>query len=87
MCWLFSFFGPQPVFTYNSRASLQAIQFGSGVSDLFNPTVTQIDSTTVKLIDGVGAGNTYDGKDTGGKYLAPATARVTLTSGWKETPA
>jgi len=49
-------------FTYNSLAAGTAIQYGSGVADLFNPTVTAIDTSTARLIDGVGAPFTYTGK-------------------------
>jgi hypothetical protein len=55
-------FDPVPKLTYNSRASNQAIQFGHGWADLFNPTVTQIDGTTAEVVNGVGAAYRYTDK-------------------------
>jgi hypothetical protein len=43
-----------PLFTYNSRAADQTNQFGHGMADVFNTTVTTIESSTAQVIQGGG---------------------------------
>ncbi len=82
-------FDPPLRFTYNSRAAGSAIQFGSGIADLYNPTVTMVDSTTADLVDGAGSAYEYTDKDGGGHYLPPAGCYNALVQNsndsWTET--
>src|SRR6266446_250408 len=82
-------YDPRLKLTYNSRAADTAIQFGSGVADLWNPTVTSIDASTALVIDGVGSAFTYTSKDGSGRYVAPAGTVNALTlngdNTWTET--
>ena len=61
------------------------------MADLFNPTVTQIDTSTAELIDGIGEAYIYTNEDGSGKYTAPAgtaNALVKNANGtWTETQA
>jgi YD repeat-containing protein len=82
-------FDPVPQLTYNSRAADQAIQYGYGWAEVFNPVVSLVSATEVHLINGVGAVHPYRDKDSLGRYLAPAGASNALATvaggGWVET--
>jgi len=64
-------FSPVLNLNYNSSAVAGSIQFGYGWADLYNPTVSAIDSDTALVVTGNGSGFQYDNQDGNGVYAAP----------------
>src|SRR5437773_599336 len=72
-----------------SRECLVSGRTIDDVAERFNPSITQVDSSTAQVITGVGQAHTYTDKDGSGRYLPPAGVVNALTlngdNTWTET--